>query len=376
MEVLVGQMTRLSPSEAMALAITEGKRGAGFVSPNPLVGCVILDRNFEFLSSGFHARLGDLHAEASALQQISDRSRLEGAHIFVTLEPCAHEGRQPSCAKTLAALPIASVTYGLKDPNPKVSGQGETILLEAGKKVVEFPLMQTELEELAEIFLLNMKLKRPFVSVKIASSMDGQVALKDGTSQWITGETARDSVQGLRGVYDAVLTGVGTFLKDDPRLNSRDPRYKDRPQRVVLLDPEGLSLSRLATSNLLKVRSLKDIWLVTKPGLSAPDGVHHLTLPLQETGEFQISDLLHELQRHDIHSLFVEAGGQTAAGFFNQKLVDRLYLYLAPKLLGNGLSWTSKLNVESLDLAIELGQARVESMGKDLLLHARPVFRS
>src|SRR5262245_40143194 len=144
---------KLTPKEAMAVAIEEGRKGAGFVSPNPLVGCVILDRNGEFVAKGYHAKIGDLHAETHALQHVADPSRLDGAQFFVTLEPCAHEGRQPSCAKTLAALPIASVTYGLQDPNPKVSGQGVEILRRAGKKVELITELRPELEELAEIFL-------------------------------------------------------------------------------------------------------------------------------------------------------------------------------------------------------------------------------
>src|SRR5438045_1249068 len=118
---------RLTPKEAMQLAIAEGKKGAGFVSPNPLVGCVILNREFHLIGQGFHERVGEAHAEVQALRSVTDPRQLEGAHIFVTLEPCAHEGRTPSCAKALAKLPIASVTYGLVDPDPRVSGQGAVI---------------------------------------------------------------------------------------------------------------------------------------------------------------------------------------------------------------------------------------------------------
>lgn len=132
------------------MAIAEGKKGAGFVSPNPLVGCVIVDKNRNFLSSGYHAKVGFAHAEADALLKIKDLTSLEGAHVYVTLEPCAHQGRTPSCAKALAGLPIESVTYGLEDPYIEVRGQGAEILRRAGKKVILFSELKTELEELAE----------------------------------------------------------------------------------------------------------------------------------------------------------------------------------------------------------------------------------
>lgn len=356
----------------MALAIEQGRRGAGFVSPNPLVGCVILDREGRILSRGHHAKLGGPHAEAHALNEIEDPNRLDGAHVFVTLEPCAHEGRTPSCAKALAKLPIASVTYGLKDPNPLVSGQGAEILRAAGKRVEVFPGLQNELRELAEIFLTNMTAKRPFVAVKVASSLDGRIALRDGTSQWITGEDARARVQYLRGCYDAVLTGVGTFLRDNPRLNSRHPAFASKRQQIVLLDPTGRSFSTLKKSALLEVRAPEDIVIVTGPlGQSPPIG-RHIEIP-DADGAFDMPALLEALRGEGLHSLFVEAGAYTVASFLRARFADRLYLFMASKIMGEGLSWTSGLTLASLDHAIPLGYTRVENFGADFLLTGRLV---
>jgi diaminohydroxyphosphoribosylaminopyrimidine deaminase/5-amino-6-(5-phosphoribosylamino)uracil reductase len=314
----------------MRLAIEEGKKGAGFVSPNPLVGCVILDRGDKLLGKGFHARVGENHAEINALAEIEDPNRLDGAHVYVTLEPCAHEGRTPSCAKILAKLPIASVTYGVEDPNPLVSGQGAGILREAGKAVKRESFgLDRELEELAEIFLLNMRDKRPFIAVKIASSLDGKAALKDGTSQWITGEESRARVQYLRGCYDAVVTGLGTFLRDDPRLNSRDRKFENKRQRAVLLDPEGKSFAKLKGSKLLSVRAPEDVIVVTRPlGLKSPSG-KHIEVP-DAGGAFDLYSLLPALQAEGIHSLFVEGGPVTASRCLLSKMSDRRYVVMAP----------------------------------------------
>lgn len=357
------------------MAITEGTKGAGFVSPNPLVGCVILDRDRRFLAKGHHARLGDLHAETHALKNVDDPERLRGAHFFVTLEPCAHEGRQPSCAKTLAQLPIASVTYGLRDPNPLVAGKGAEILRQAGIEVHLFSELQEELEELAEIFLMNMRHSRPFVAIKVAASLDGQVALSDGSSQWITAEKARAEVQTLRGQYDCVLTGAGTFLHDDPRLNARDPRFEKKPQRLVILDPSGSILEKLGSSRALTVRRPEDITIVTQKGISVPGPYGHIQLPF-ETGAFALQALLVKLRDRGLGSVFVEAGPHTVSSFLTQRLADRLFLFFAPKIIGRGKSWTAGLEIPELGQAVQLESSKVRPIGEDWLLTGRLHYRS
>lgn len=353
----------------MAMAIEEGRKGAGFVSPNPLVGCVILDRNFDLLSCGYHAKVGQAHAEINALNQIEDQTKLNGAHVYVTLEPCAHEGRTGSCAKALAALPIASVTYGLEDPNPLVSGKGVEILRQAGKTVAKFEGLTGPLEELAEIFLLNMRHKRPFVAVKVAASLDGQVALADGSSRWITGESSRAHVHYLRGCYDALLTGAGTIIKDNPLLNSRDERFVDKPQRLIILDPDGVV--DFKNSRLIEVRSGKEIVWVTGPSVSTVvKDIVHLKVPLQD-GVFVISELLSHLWKLGIYSVFVEAGPTTNSHFLTARVVDRVYCFLAPKILGRGLNWTSGLEVPNLSRALELESIRVQTFDRDILITGR-----
>lgn len=364
-------MRIFSPHEAMALAIEEGKKGAGFVSPNPLVGCVILDSRGQLLSAGHHARLGGDHAEVAAVKNISGNANLKDAQVFVTLEPCAHHGRTPPCADMLAKLPIASVTYGLRDPNPKVSDKGAQILREAGKRVELFSELKDELEELAEIFLTNQRLRRPFVALKTASSLDGKIALDDGSSQWITGREARETGNELRGHYDAVLTGAGTILKDNPRLDSRDERFAKKKQKLVILDVKGECLGSLSELNAAKIRPREDIFVVVKPGQKTKsEAAQVLEVKCDENG-FDLETVLQVLQDQGIHSLFVEAGEFTAGKFLSSGLTDRLYLFLAPKILGRGLSWTSGLKIGSLDKAVELGNWRHQTIGRDLFITAK-----
>jgi len=363
----------LTPEEAMLMAIDEGKKGAGFVSPNPLVGCVIVDREHRLLAKGHHRRLGDLHAETHALSQIQDHSLLDGAHFYVTLEPCAHQGRQPSCAKALAQLPIASVTFGLQDPHPRVAGQGAEILRQAGKEVHEFSGLKDELEELAEIFLVNWRQERAFVTLKVATSLDGRTALKSGESQWITGPMARDKVHELRGCHDAILTGAGTVLKDDPRLNSRHARFQAKTLPVVVLDPKGSLAGRLSSSQLLQVREPEHVWLITEPGVRIPEPITHLQMETK-SGDFPLAKLLINLRGRGLHSLFVEAGETTLSKFLEQQIGDRLTVFMAPKILGDGLGWTSGLKLQSLEHSVQLKGSRHETLGEDWLVTGRLSF--
>ena len=209
----------------MAMAIREAQKALGQTSPNPPVGCVIVSPDGQVLSTGYHKAAGQAHAEIEALNKVDN---LQGATLFVTLEPCAHQGRTPSCAQTLAQTSLANIVYGLSDPNPLVSGRGCKILTQAGKNVVQHPHPHTELTELVEVFFCNMHEHKAFVALKMATSLDGQMALSDGTSKWITSPTARKHAHVLRKLYDAVLVGANTISFDNPQLNARPSEFEHK----------------------------------------------------------------------------------------------------------------------------------------------------
>lgn len=370
----------------MRLAIREGQRGEGFVVPNPLVGCAIVDREHRLLSLGHHARVGQDHAEVDALKKLRDPSLIEGAHVYVTLEPCAHQGRTPSCARTLVPLKPASVTYAVEDPNPLVAGKGAEILREAGIVTQKFSErrdvdaterdeIEAQAEELAEIFLHNFRAKLPFVAVKIASSLDGQMGLRSGESKWITGEAARTRVQLIRAKYDAVLVGRGTYVADDPSLNVRHDSFPGFQNKAVVLDPRGATLATLSQSNLLKVRPPENVFVVVGESTKIEAGVKVGIVRAKTTdaGEFDLRSVLASLKSAGLTSILVEGGALTIGAFMGAREVQRLHLFLAPSLIGGaqGLSWSSGFGVRTLADKFQLTRSRVEWTGEDLYWTAR-----
>jgi diaminohydroxyphosphoribosylaminopyrimidine deaminase/5-amino-6-(5-phosphoribosylamino)uracil reductase len=392
-EVAVEIGMPLGPVEAMRLAISEAKRGVGFVSPNPLVGCVIVDAENRFLASGYHAAVGQAHAEVNALAAVQDRSKLKGATFYITLEPCAHEGRTPSCAKTLAELPIAHLIYGLEDPNPLVAGQGAEILqakgisafdwatvmpdsIEGGLEVLE------ELEELAEVFLHNMRTQRPFVALKVATSLDGKMALASGESKWITGSGARAYSHFLRAHYDAVLIGRGTFEKDQPSLDIRLPKFKDKKNHVIILDPSAKTLASLKDSQLLQVRPGGHVHVAVSNEIfekaqgENSAGVSLFPVAKNSEGNLDIDDLLAQIWSLGLRSIFIEGGAQTFAHFLNHQAVQRLHLFLAPSLIGgqHGISWTQYFGGPEMADRVMIKKLEPHTFGSDLYLTSRIHF--
>lgn len=376
-EIVLGQP--LSDAMAMAMAIEEAKKGWGSVSPNPAVGCCILDNNNCLLSVGYHQRYGDAHAEINALRGIPEE-RLVGARVFVTLEPCAHHGKTPPCAEALAKLPLKEVIFGLFDPNPLVKGRGAAIIAAAGIKTTHYPDAQDALEEVCEHFLKNMRTQLPFVSIKVAMSIDGQIALKNGQSQWITGPEAQLSGHFLRATHDAMLVGVDTFLCDDPTLTIRHPDFPEKRNRVIVVDPHGRGIPHIKSSRLfLSHHPDEIIWVVS--GASKISDLHSLPVPslrIATKEEFSagldLTVLKQELFSLGLRSILVEGGAKTISQFINQKAADRLYVYVAPKIVGSngGLSWTAGLPaLHSLQQAIPLKSFEMSTHGKDSLLTAR-----
>ena len=253
----------ISPEQAMETSLQEAYKGLGAVSPNPPVGCVIVDKNHKFLAKAYHKKFGGPHAEVLAINKVKDKSRLKGASIYVTLEPCAHFGKTPPCSPLLARYKLKSLFYGLKDPNPKTFGKGLRILKAKNIVTKKYSSYGEELKRLYEPFSFLMKHQAPYVSLKIASTLDGMIAFKDKGGESITGKSSKDYLAFLRACHDAVLIGAQTFLTDNPRLNSRQSSlFKNKINSVIILDPEGKTINKIEKSHLAKLRPLSRIIVV------------------------------------------------------------------------------------------------------------------
>ncbi|MCZ0932365.1 MAG: bifunctional diaminohydroxyphosphoribosylaminopyrimidine deaminase/5-amino-6-(5-phosphoribosylamino)uracil reductase RibD [Oligoflexia bacterium] len=358
---------KLSDKEAMALAIEEAQKGLGFVSPNPPVGCVLLNKNREFLSSGFYSHYGAIHAEIRALNKIKDKKLLEKAHLFVTLEPCFHFGQNPPCVNSLIKYPWASLTYGTEDPNPKTNRKSIKKLKSKGFKVKKTIFFEKKLQRLYEAFALNMKEKRAFFALKTASSLDGVTAFSHGESQWITNRESRDLAHKLRADFSAILIGVNTFLQDNPRLNCRRKAKKNITNKVIVLDPSGKSFSLIERSHLARVRPMKDIYIVSqrKPKTKYPFQLIHLS-----DYPFNLKELSYILYNKNISSVLVEGGAETLSQFLEQKQAQRLYCFINPCLLGGkrGQYWTESLNIRGLSSKKQLKSVEILYLNEDLFV--------
>lgn len=348
----------------MQLAIQVAYEGAPFVSPNPLVGCVIVDRNHQLLATGFHQKFGSDHAEVDALKKVYP-DELKNSTMYVTLEPCAHEGKTPSCAKRIATLPIKKIVYGLTDPNPLVSGQGAQILIDAGKAAVLYqgPLI-ADLEQVCEVFLKNYRKKSIFVAAKVATSLDGQIALKSGESKWITSEASREYVHELRARYDAIVVGRNTIECDDPSLNIRHPRIK-KESKVIVLDPSGTLLKKIEAgtdAKFLNSNKKENIYFATKKKIE--------NSKWQQIEFSNLTDLNQKIWDLQIRSVFIEGGADTYSGYISGNLIDRLHLFMASSILGaqNGISWTKNFGIQNLNDRRQLKSLKSRTFNSDIYL--------
>lgn len=366
--------TKLTLDQAMQVALRVAMGGIGKVSPNPLVGAVLLAPDGTCLATGFHAFVGGPHAEADLLDKLQEDQIPKGSTMAVTLEPCAHKGRTPSCAHRLAKLPLGEVVYGLMDPNEKASG-GAQVLKNAGIKATEYqgPLKDS-LKELCEVFYHNVKTGLPFVALKCGATLDGKIALREsGESQWITGEVSRLHTHFLRAMYDAVLIGERTFVVDNPSLTVRHPDFPDHENKVVILSPRGEAWPKFEGSKIGAHHKPENIIWVSAPGFEPKsDLVCARTCPLTADGFFDTEVLLKNLIDGGIYSLLVEGGSRTLSKFLTDKAAQRLHLFVAPKILGGkGLDWAEGFAVAHLDEALEIQDGRWSAMGEDLYFTGR-----
>ncbi|RGC66012.1 Riboflavin biosynthesis protein RibD [Micromonospora sp. MW-13] len=344
-----------SVDEAMRRAIALAARGLGTASPNPVVGCVLLDPDGEVVGEGFHAYAGGPHAEIVALAQAGLRAR--GGTAVVTLEPCDHTGRTGPCSHALIAAGVARVVVAVPDPDPVAAGGAAT--LRAAGLQVEFGVRAAEAEAGNVAWLTSVRRGRPYVIWKFAATLDGRSAAADGTSMWITSEAARADVHALRGTVDAVIAGVGTVLADDPRLTVRNPRDGTpairQPLRVVVD-----SLGRTPAGAQVR-DGAAPTWIATAAQVGAgPDG--RVDLPA----------LLAELHRRGVRAALLEGGPSLAGAFLAAGLVDRVVGYVAPRLLGAGPTALADAGVTTIADAIDLELTDVTQVGPDLRITALP----
>lgn len=350
-------MTEATPAElaAMARAIELAARGLGTTSPNPVVGCVILDTNGEVAGEGFHAYAGGPHAEIVALAQAGVRAK--GGTAVVTLEPCNHTGRTGPCSQALIRAGIARVVIAVSDPNPPASGGAQT--LEAAGVQVITGVREAEATRGNIMWLASVRRERPYIIWKFASTVDGRSAAEDGSSMWITSEASRMDVHALRGTVDAIIVGVGTVIADDSRLTARNLRDGSlairQPLRVVV-DSHG------KTPATAKVRDgAADTWIATAEEVG-DDGA----------GRVDLKILMEKLYDRGVRSALLEGGPTLAGAFLEAGLVDKIVGYVAPKLLGAGPAALMNAGVTTITEAIELDVTDVDRVGPDLRITAVP----
>jgi len=351
----------------MARAVRLARRGLYTTDPNPRVGCVIA-RNDEMLGEGWHERAGFPHAEINALNAAGERAR--GSTAYVTLEPCCHHGRTPPCTEALIRAGVGRVVAAMRDPNPRVAGEGFEALMAAGIDV-EVGLLETDAQELNPGFVSRFSQARPFVRVKLAASMDGRTALAAGESKWITGEAARRDVQRWRARSSAILTGIGTVLADDPSLTVREFDIGRQPLRVVVD-------TRLRMPVLARMLRLPGMTLVATVGEDRSRtqalrqvGAEVVVIPAGEDG-VSLTSLMQTLASREINEVLVEAGATLCGALLDAGLVDELILYQAPHLMGaaeRGMFTKAPLGAMSERTSLRVTDVR--AVGEDLRVVAQ-----
>ena len=355
----------------MDLARRLAERGRFTVAPNPLVGAVVL-RDEAVVGEGWHARAGEDHAEIRALRGAGDAAL--GSTLFVTLEPCNHHGRTPPCVEAIRRAGVSRVVVGALDPDPRMRGRSVEILREAGieVEVLEDPACERQNEQ----FFHWMRTGRPFVHVKLATTLDGRIAAPGGDSKWVTGEAARLRAHALRAEAGAVLVGAGTVRADDPTLTARGLPEPPPTLTRIVLDP-NLTTSPKSTLALTAPESPVVVFadaenLDGKEGALLDAGVEVVAAP-RDGGGIDLGFVLDELGRRGIKGVLVEGGGETATGFVERGLANKLTLFYAPKLIGSeGVPMIGALRATRMAEALRFSVFGVEAVDEDVAVTLYP----
>ena len=356
---MTAKSQRMIDEGYMRTALSLALNGTGSVSPNPRVGCVIV-RDNEVIGSGWHRCCGDPHAEVEAVRNAGGDVR--GATVYVNLEPCCHQGRTPPCAPMLIEKGVSRVVVGMTDPNPKVNCGGINLLMDAGIEVTT-GILEKESKWINRGFIRRMNDGRPWVTLKTVGSLDGNIALKDGSSKWITGEASRRKVHMMRAESDALLSGIGTVLADDPAFTVREAEGRtplraiiDRklrtPLDASLFKEKGLVFFAGGDAPAEKIKKIRErgaeVFIIDGPEESGPDFV---VAKLCELG---------------VNYLMVECGARLTSSLIGRGLVDEISLFMAPRLLGNGIRFTEHLGLGKLDEAVSIKDMQISACGEDI----------
>lgn len=355
----------------MKMALDLAATAKGNTNPNPVVGAILV-KNGVIVGSGLHRKAGEPHAEVHAFRMAGEHAK--GATLYVTLEPCSHYGKTPPCADLVKESEVSRVVVAMQDPNPQVAGRGIGLLRDAGIEV-EVGVLEKEAKLLNERFIHNMLTRTPFVISKVAMTLDGKIATYNGHSKWITGEESRHNVHRLRHEVDSILVGIGTVLADDPMLTTRLETGGKNPIRIVLD-------SDLKTPLDAKITDCSEAktWIATKEGVDQTkvraleaNGVEILYVNKADYG-LDLSDLLVKLYEKGVTDVLVEGGSEVNGSFLRAGLINKFFVYIAPKILGgrNSLTPFTGSDAEVMDQALDVAVHSIEHFGEDILITAYP----
>ncbi len=356
----------------MQHALRLAGRGLGLVEPNPMVGCVIV-RNGRVVGEGYHRRFGGPHAEVAALARAGPKAR--GATVYVTLEPCCHDGKTPPCTEALQAAKVARVFAAMRDPNPLVAGKGIRALRAAGIEVAE-GLLRIEAQELNAAYLKRETQGQPYVIAKWAQSIDGKIATRSGDSKWISSERARQWTHRIRARVDGIIVGSETVLRDDPELTCRAGRLKRLAWRVILdtrlRTPAHCKLVLTARETPTIVFTARQATTTARARRLGRAGVLIKPAPLRGK-HVSLKHVLKKLARQGMSNVLIEGGGQILGSAFDQGLVDEAVVFIAPRLIG-GSRAPSALSGKGVSLIAQsqrIENLKIRRIGPDMLYHFR-----
>jgi diaminohydroxyphosphoribosylaminopyrimidine deaminase/5-amino-6-(5-phosphoribosylamino)uracil reductase len=345
----------------MDIAIKLAEKGRGYVSPNPLVGCVIVKRG-KIVGKGYHKKYGEAHAEINALKVAGKKAN--NASMYVNIEPCSHWGKTSPCTEKIVEAGVREVVVGMEDPNPLVDGYKE--LKFRGLKT-RIGILRDKAKKLNEIYIKYIKTKRPFIILKLAMSIDGKIATSSGDSRYITSRAARKYVHQLRNDFDAVMVGINTITRDNPLLDSRLVKGKN-PIKIIV--DSTLKISERA--KVLKDPSKVIIATTKKAPKNKIDKLQHKGIRIiilkPKKGLVDLKELVKELGKSEITSVMIEGGAELSGNAIKEGIVNKLLIFTAPKIIGNGLNPIKNLGIKKVNKAINLKNISTKKIGKDFLV--------